>query len=942
MSLLILLLSITGEVIFIDSPDTNLIDLKYSPVIANSDTVWIEGIIQKRGVDYTLDYNRGLLKFNRTPDEIIKIKFSHPDFSIDSVYRLWTPEEIDSSGSKLIKEDSTLRDSGAVKGLTINGNKGLFMEVSERGTGITQSLWLRLGGRAGDYKIQGVLSDENLPEEGESRRLKEIDEIYIEAISEKSSFRVGDIDVVHQDVEKEILGLTANWENVFGMAGLSESKYGKCTFRTNQGKQGPYRLFLENQRSSEFSIVHGSERIYLNGKLLKRGDEKDYTMDYYNGAVIFNPSIYLDNETTVLALFEYHPFGGDNIFYKGGIRTGDAEISLTRQRDITTSQSFDEVYPDSGYAYVYSATYVGPGNGDYNLEDSIFVYQEDREGSYLVYFNWVGEGDGEYVYIDSLHSFRWEEGGSWSARKRVPLPAVDNLLSLSLEKELKYFYFKGLADARMYESMYGPGDKKGVSGNFNFEYTPVKWLKLDSKYIRRTRNFKNLEWNAPVDLLKSWEIESLPSNYSTVSLEVRPADRFNSSYTWARAGRLKKDRISLWFSPVYVKWENIWKRRMDFEGGIRWHQYSLFYHQINRDSTYRREVFLEGKPLTAGIGIDGAGEEDTTISYIVKTDFSPGKSRIKGSFTRKKDVRTGEVSTITNIFGRTDIQMWFLKVDALAGISRKQSPGWERYFREVNPGEGNYSYDSEEDEYYEDPYGDYVLVTVPTGEFLNVEEYKLTSSFNSNRYFFLHGYVDFTFRPELYIENNSSILLKFPEESKKRFLISYDRQLLYNDQVGVSGRKRRNEELLIGYEYQDNGSSEVGLKGERNLYEYSYGLYSRIWRKEGLEFFSEVSRIMGKDTLYNLRVEPGLHLYGDKVSGNIGFTLGYNYYDGEDYNSSRMGNIYPRGFFYGFRTSVRYKLPGDFDIVINGNLNKMGEEKIYYRGRFGVTADFGN
>jgi len=316
--LIFLLLSITTEILFLESPDTSEIYLGYKNILIGSDSVWYDEILLLRDSVYMIDYNKGIIKFKIAIEDTLRAKFSHLDFPVNEVYRRWSPV---TSSDSIIKKSVTMEPTDKGE-LIVNGNKGIYVEITTGGANVSQSLWMKLGGKAGNFDISGVLSDENIPEgRGASQNIREIDEIFIEALSPDLSFRLGDIEATEEGISKRLLGLNANWNSFSGVIGIARGKYGKYTFRGEEGNQGPYKLYPGNS-NIDFDIVRGSEQVFFDGKLLKRGIENDYEINYYQGTITFNPNVFIDNESTVLVLFQYHPYGTNNLFYKANLGGG--------------------------------------------------------------------------------------------------------------------------------------------------------------------------------------------------------------------------------------------------------------------------------------------------------------------------------------------------------------------------------------------------------------------------------------------------------------------------------------------------------------------------------------------------------------------------------------------------------------------------------------------
>ena len=110
---------------------------------------------------------------------------------------------------------------------------------------------------------------------------------------------------------KKVQGLSShfNWGNtkkndLFFAASLVRGQYAKSTFTGQEGNQGPYKL-RGNNGELYVLIISGSERVYVNGILKERGENKDYIIDYNAGEIIFNATFPMTSEMRIVMEYQY-------------------------------------------------------------------------------------------------------------------------------------------------------------------------------------------------------------------------------------------------------------------------------------------------------------------------------------------------------------------------------------------------------------------------------------------------------------------------------------------------------------------------------------------------------------------------------------------------------------------------------------------------------------
>ncbi|NNE28305.1 MAG: hypothetical protein HKN16_01625, partial [Saprospiraceae bacterium] len=278
------------------------------PLFLDSSLVFPKSILvvnvqSKVDLSNQFDYVDGLLIYQGTIDPmgLMKVSFrvlgvglENPQQDLDPKVIQLADEEIPIGVDVLANQQSdNLINMG---GLNYQGSFSRGVSFGNSQNLVLNSAFnLRFNGIIGDdVEVQAAISDQNIPlqPEGNTEQLQEFDKIYIQLKKDHSSLIAGDYELSRPtghfvNYFKKLQGARFDRAAPLGKgtlrtgitAAISKGKFARNILDPFEGNQGPYRL--QGNNGERFLIVlSGTERVYVDGNLMIRGLENDYTIDY--------------------------------------------------------------------------------------------------------------------------------------------------------------------------------------------------------------------------------------------------------------------------------------------------------------------------------------------------------------------------------------------------------------------------------------------------------------------------------------------------------------------------------------------------------------------------------------------------------------------------------------------------------------------------------------
>ena len=562
--------------------------LPHQFLIESSDSVLLDSVrLLTRDKDYSIDYRFGVLRFSRDKLQEILRDSTHPLHKILVTYRRYPFQfrEKYFHREMQVQHDTARGDTIRIRRgeapLTIDQIFGPNLQKSgslvrgfdfgtNRDLSLTSGFRMQLSGKiASDIEIVAALTDENAPiqPEGNTQTLQEIDKVSVEIKSPNVAATIGDF-LFSSDgsefsrINRKLQGAEGIGNYQIGssrsstvlLAAVTRGKFNTAQFQGIEGVQGPYQLFGKNGERT-IIVVAGTERVYVDGERMTRGETNDYIIDYASAQVTFQPRRLITSASRIVVDFEYadryysrslfgaqteSELGSQNVKLSAAFfRESDNQNSTI---DITLSDSDRAILSRSGgdrsKATKTGVMFVGRdslthvGKGQYARVDTTIAQQPytyyryapgDTAALYSITYSFVGAGQGDYVK-QSIGNYQWVgvKAGSYLPVQFLPFPELHDLADVRLKAAVTSFltvngeFAFSSFDANRFSSLPN-ASSKGDALNLTLAANPrniiiggynLGSLDLELKNRFVNRRFVPIDRTNDIEFNREWNLES--------------------------------------------------------------------------------------------------------------------------------------------------------------------------------------------------------------------------------------------------------------------------------------------------------------------------------------------------------------------------------------------------------------------------------------------------
>lgn len=428
------------------SSDTVLIDSL--SLVPQSEIVVLENLLVDNS-KYEIDYAKGVIIINdaQLKGKTIDITYRVFPLSFEKSYEHKKISSVEPEVSKnpfLFEYSAETEDIFYLNGLNKSGSisRGV-MFGNNQDLSVNSSLNLQLSGKVSDnVSILASISDDNIPiqAEGNTQQLQEFDRVFIQLFSDSWKLTAGDYylerpESYFMNFNKKVKGgsfevkLKTSKKNEFNTmtptisAAISKGKFARNKIQGIEGNQGPYRLTGADNEAF-IIVLSGTEKIYIDGRLMKRGNEFDYIIDYNTAELTFTTNRLITKDSRIVAEFQYSDknysrslahFGNDyvskklrlsvNVYSEQDSRNQPLQQDLNDAEKLLLADIGDSL--QKAIVPNVSTVAFSENNVLYKEVDTlgvspVYVYSTNPDSArFQLGFSFLGPNKGDYIQIQS-------------------------------------------------------------------------------------------------------------------------------------------------------------------------------------------------------------------------------------------------------------------------------------------------------------------------------------------------------------------------------------------------------------------------------------------------------------------------------------------------------------------------------------------------------------